>query len=436
MKIVLIITFTSILLTAQQPGWRIANGSEGKTFYSITIFSNNPDTIFAAGFDGFFRSTDNGEHWDSISSLGSFIPIGGDALKSDLFNPNIIYSSTLGFSGNNVNVSTDGGLNWSIKFIGIFCQAPFVEIDPKDNKTVYVGINPPQIWHSSDYGQTWDSLPIPFIDCINDFEIAPSNDSIMYAAYSVGIFKSTDKGNTWAQLPFIGPYAHYLEIDPYNPDIVYAATENLFGPPGGVYKSKDGGTSWEEKNNGLSDADRDINVIKINPQNADELFIGTGSLKNNILFNSIDGGDNWKLFNAGLPDSGGVSAIEIDTLNNRIYICVGGGWTESGIYIYNNLSTSISDYTLQNFQTFELYQNYPNPFNNLTTIKYKLEKSNFIKLSVYDILGKEVKLLLNEYQPSGSYQAELNFEGLPSGLYLYRLEAGEHSMVRKAILLK
>ncbi|HMU42883.1 MAG TPA: T9SS type A sorting domain-containing protein [Ignavibacteriaceae bacterium] len=431
MKIVLIITFTSILLTAQQPGWRIANGTEGKSFYSIAIFPNNPDTIFAAGFDGFFRSTDNGEHWDSISSLGSFIPIGGDALKVDLFNPNIIYSSTLGFSGNNVNVSSDGGLNWSLKFIGIFCQAPFVEIDPKDKKTVYVGINPPQIWHSSDYGLTWDSLPIPFIDCINDFEIAPSNDSIMYTAYSFGIFKSTDKGNSWIQLPFIGPYAHYLEIDPRNPDIVYAATEDLFGPPGGVYKTTDGGLSWEEKNNGLSYADRDINDIEINPKNSEELFIGTtveiGSSDSIGVFKTTDGGYRWIPFDDGIP--GGIAAFATDTINNRLF-AIG-----VGVYIFENLiSSNVEEYlTIYNII---LDQNYPNPFNNYTTIRYTLEKSNFVKLSVYDILGKEVKLLVNEYQPSGSYQTELNFEGLPSGLYLYRLEAGEQSLVRKAILLK
>jgi len=76
---------------------------------------------------------------------------------------------------------------------------------------------------------------------------------------------------------------------------------------------------------------------------------------------------------------------------------------------------------LLNSRNFVLYQNYPNPFNSSTFIKYQLPKPAFVKLVVYDILGREVKILVNEMKNAGSYKAEFNPFRLSSGVYIYRI---------------
>lgn len=86
--------------------------------------------------------------------------------------------------------------------------------------------------------------------------------------------------------------------------------------------------------------------------------------------------------------------------------------------------------------SFELNQNFPNPFNPSTKIRYSVASTSFVKLKVYDILGREIAELVNEEKPAGIYEA--NFEGsrLASGVYIYRLQAGNFIETKKMILLK
>ena len=91
--------------------------------------------------------------------------------------------------------------------------------------------------------------------------------------------------------------------------------------------------------------------------------------------------------------------------------------------------------------SFRLFQNYPNPFNPSTKIKYSIpyvetRRGVFVQLKVYDILGNEVAVLVNEEKPAGEYQAEFNAANLPSGLYLYRLQSGNYSETKKMLMLK
>ncbi|MGE5845939.1 MAG: alpha/beta hydrolase-fold protein [Ignavibacteria bacterium] len=83
-----------------------------------------------------------------------------------------------------------------------------------------------------------------------------------------------------------------------------------------------------------------------------------------------------------------------------------------------------------------LFQNYPNPFNPSTTIKYSIPNQSKVILKVYDILGNEVAILINEEIPAGNYEVEFNGSNLPSGVYFYKLEAGNFLLVKKMIFLK
>ena len=90
---------------------------------------------------------------------------------------------------------------------------------------------------------------------------------------------------------------------------------------------------------------------------------------------------------------------------------------------------------------YTLSQNYPNPFNPVTVIKYEIPGQNRndnrnVQLKVYDILGKEIAILVNEIKSAGSYEVEFNGAELPSGIYIYRLTAGNFADSKKLVLLK
>lgn len=85
---------------------------------------------------------------------------------------------------------------------------------------------------------------------------------------------------------------------------------------------------------------------------------------------------------------------------------------------------------------FDLGQNYPNPFNPSTNINYQLPANGFVTLKVYDIIGNEVAVLVNEEKPAGNYNVIFNAVSLPSGIYFYKLQSGNYNQIKKMILLK
>jgi len=86
---------------------------------------------------------------------------------------------------------------------------------------------------------------------------------------------------------------------------------------------------------------------------------------------------------------------------------------------------------------YSLSQNYPNPFNPTTKINFSLPEDGKIKLTIYDILGREVKRIVNsEFRSAGRYTVEFNGAGLSSGVYFYRIEAGEFVQTKRMVLLK
>jgi hypothetical protein len=87
-------------------------------------------------------------------------------------------------------------------------------------------------------------------------------------------------------------------------------------------------------------------------------------------------------------------------------------------------------------EQFELFQNYPNPFNPSTVISYQLPVNSIVTLKVYDLLGREVATLVDEYKPAGRYEVEFDAGNLASGSYFYKLQAGEFIETKKLILMK
>ena len=86
--------------------------------------------------------------------------------------------------------------------------------------------------------------------------------------------------------------------------------------------------------------------------------------------------------------------------------------------------------------TFALEQNYPNPFNPSTIIKYSIPENGFVKLSVYNLVGEEVRVIVNEMLDAGFYEVTFNATDLPSGIYFYKLQAGSFVETKKMVLMK
>jgi subtilisin-like proprotein convertase family protein len=109
------------------------------------------------------------------------------------------------------------------------------------------------------------------------------------------------------------------------------------------------------------------------------------------------------------------------------------GW---GIQFNNQVITGNENISTNTPGRFYLHQNYPNPFNPVTKIKYEVAKNVNVKIAVYDILGREVMLLVNENKKAGIYEVEMNAANLSTGAYFCKINAGEFTDVKKMILLK
>jgi hypothetical protein len=81
-------------------------------------------------------------------------------------------------------------------------------------------------------------------------------------------------------------------------------------------------------------------------------------------------------------------------------------------------------------------QNYPNPFNPNTTISYSIPSSSFVQLKIFNIIGQEIATLVNEEKLAGNYEVNFDASNLPSGVYIYKMNAGSYVQTRKMILLK
>lgn len=104
-------------------------------------------------------------------------------------------------------------------------------------------------------------------------------------------------------------------------------------------------------------------------------------------------------------------------------------------YLYSPYPMSINDEG-DLLTDYFLFQNYPNPFNPTTKIKLSIPKSEMVQIKVYDILGKEVKILLDKYMQTGTYEVEFNASNLPSGVYFYRMISGSYAETKKMLLLR
>lgn len=116
-----------------------------------------------------------------------------------------------------------------------------------------------------------------------------------------------------------------------------------------------------------------------------------------------------------------IGAVNLDTVN--FYL------DTLNVIGIENINSNVPD-------NFSLSQNYPNPFNPQTKFKFSIKRNSFAELKIFDILGREVKTLVNENLKAGEYEVSFNAAGLPSGVYFYRLNADDFTQTKKMVLIK
>jgi hypothetical protein len=110
-----------------------------------------------------------------------------------------------------------------------------------------------------------------------------------------------------------------------------------------------------------------------------------------------------------------------------------GTIADMGAYYYQDPS-DVDESGLQ--YTYGLLQNYPNPFNPTTKINYQIPELSFVTLKVFDVLGREVTILVNEELNAGKHEATFNASGISSGIYFYQIKANNYIQTKKMILMK
>jgi hypothetical protein len=141
-------------------------------------------------------------------------------------------------------------------------------------------------------------------------------------------------------------------------------------------------------------------------------------------------GDSWTL--SDIPSKYGPASIGVSDGAGNTYTYTGYNFTLTRRLIETGIAFDGRNLPV----TYSLSQNYPNPFNPSTTIKYELPHSAMVRLSVFDMLGREASVLVNERKDAGVYEVKFEAAGLSSGVYFYRLQAGDLVQSKKLVIVK
>jgi photosystem II stability/assembly factor-like uncharacterized protein len=374
------------------------------------------------------------------------IILGGDGfyVSVDPTNPDVIYAE---YQWGNLMKSDDGGNGFYFILDGIDSSEPTnwstpVVLDPNNNLILYYGTN--RIYKSTNGGEHWDPIsPVlttapddSRLGTVTTIDVAQSNSNYIYAGTDdAHVWVSKDGGFNWIEITEDLPerWVTRVKADPQNEERVVVSFSGLkwYDPQPHLFLSENAGDTWTDIGGNLPDAP--INAVAIDPYNQDIIYIGNdvGAF---VTFNS---GADWEALGSGMPS---VSVYDLKIHETEYYLLAGTfGRSMYKIDLHNVTEISPGETEISEFR---LEQNYPNPFskgsggNPTTQIQYTIGKEENIKLTVYDITGRVVKVLANERQSAGNYQIKFDAAGLSSGVYFYTLQTESFIKSRKMILLK
>jgi hypothetical protein len=176
--------------------------------------------------------------------------------------------------------------------------------------------------------------------------------------------------------------------------------------------------------------------LVVNSVGSPRIIVGTAS-RMGYLLDTPFGLDTSFVPLTGILHSGSKHPVAIDP-NDNVWVAYGKDayWYQAmGLARFADQILDV-DGGMYASRSYQLSQNFPNPFNPLSTISFSLPKQSHITLRVYDVLGREVAQLIDETKSVGSYSVEFNASSLPSGVYFYRLQAGESIQTKKMLVMK
>jgi photosystem II stability/assembly factor-like uncharacterized protein len=264
---------------------------------ALAIDPIDPSTIFRAGVDGVFKSTNGGGTWTKTGPLPG---VGVRSLAIDPGDPQTLYA---GMWGDNVWKTVNGGVSWFRSGSGLLNPYVFaLAVNPRNTQTVYAA-NARYVQKTTDGGLHWKvagtGLPSDEMLALAIDPIHPNTVYVGTNSYSGGdgVYKSSDGGATWvsASQGELGTLmVSSLAIDPTDPHTVYAGTYDLGGGEGGVFKTSNGGASWVRLTTLVT-----VAALAIDPLRSTRVYAATTG---SGVFKTTDGGATWRAVNQGLGD--------------------------------------------------------------------------------------------------------------------------------------
>ncbi len=422
----LLIIFTTTLNA--QNFWEKIDSPTSKRLTSV-LFTDSLNG-WAAGDSGIIiHTTDGGINWETQYQNDS-LTIMNLCFLSDQFGIASAGSRFYEPFGSYLLKTTNGGDSWNAEYMRV--GELFVNyVYFLDSLNGFAAGYPGFFMRTSDGGESWRNV---ILDTLLFSEYPPYkikfyNEKYGYACGGVRdvagvVWRTTDGGFSWDTI---------VDTSSAPPEPLYAiqifdSLNVLFMGGDGDFngastlRTTDAGNSWEYEALGIRWYPEEVGFRTASegwaPMGPDRAFLFTS-----------DSGESWSLLptpdsayatNICFPDSAHGYAVGIDgTILKYTYQKPNAAAAESG-----------------NITSFQLDQNFPNPFNPVTSINYRLSSAGMVSIKVYNILGKQAASLVNEYKPAGSYKVEFDGSNLSSGVYLYRMQAGKFSAVRKMLLLK
>jgi len=356
-----------------------------------------------------------------------------------------------------------------------------------DSLNIWLGsVHPDNIYYSSNGGMNWIlQKHVADTGHIVGLEFSKQHPNIGYALATLAfngfwngarILKTTNYGLNWSSWDFEF-YAYAAEdnsICVIDSNYAWFGASNVLGGPGKIIMTSNGGLNWnvtdinagyfspftiqfsDDKKTGLfvgetpptswfyrtTNSGQNWNIVytTTNYYSKTMRWIpGTTNVYGNsefVIVRSINNGFTWSTM-TGAPNSNLISIDAVRINEGTIYALA----VTSNRSVYKLIDTA-RVIAIENSEiiipvVFNLYQNYPNPFNPVTTIKYDIPKTSNVTIVVYDLLGREVtRLINNELKNSGRYAINWNANNYASGVYIYRIKAGDYISVKKMVLVK
>jgi hypothetical protein len=433
--------------------WAPANSGLGYSYSSVgTLVVSASETgvatlVAGTANSGVFLSSNSGINWTAINSgLGSpevaHLAVG---LNSDgTTSTRLIALTTAGIS-----FSTNNGLEWHPTNIG--SPYPWVNSVATDQnigggENLYAATMN-GVFRSSSRGESWERINSGLSDTTAYYVSTTPNATGGTSLWTTvspswgvgGLFLSTNGGTNWSPTGLQNPYICSIVVDGKN---VFASSGGDYSGGGtlaGIFLSTDDGTSWKK----VSPLRAYTVAVAPNPAGGTYLFAGTYE---SGVYASCDLGASWRAVNVGLPqrDYGVFTKVSsLAVFGQDLYAA-----TQTGVWRWplSEMITDVEPEESEVPQGWRLFQNYPNPFNPATTIRFTIAgvaalsgsegPATNVRLAVYDLLGREVAVLVDDEMKSGVYQAEFDGTKFSSGVYIYRLTAGNHVESKRMIMLK